>query len=421
MIAKYNYYLKDNNALKETSIFLYIRWNNTLLKYYIGETINPKHWNKENREADSKNFPEAPELNTRLEKCLSKAKNVFRRYLNDNNQTPPEKAILKELLDIEFEKTVKIKHTLFSYYQQFINDSKNTKTEKTVQWYENSLEKLKDYSKKKKVDVDFNTIDMTFYNSYIDYLTNECSYRTNTIGKHIQNLIAVLNAAVESNLTTNLQFKQRKFKKLTEVSMQIHLTEDEVQLMYDLDLSENKRLERVRDLFIVSCCTGLRFSDFSKIRRENIKNGFFYLNISKTQQHIVIPIHPFVTEIMNKYSDNENNLPKAISDTKMREYLKELGEMIPELHDYYLKTYKLKGEVVTEKIKKYKLIGTHTGRRSFCTNEYNDKNGVDTYTLMAISGHKTEKSFLIYIKTSPKEHAIKLKEHWETKYKLRAI
>jgi len=59
------------------------------------------------------------------------------------------------------------------------------------------------------------------------------------------------------------------------------------------------------------------------------------------------------------------------------------------------------------------MISSQTARRSFATNEY--LNGTPSITIMAVTGHKTEKAFLKYIKVTPKEHAEKTKHLWETR------
>lgn len=64
---------------------------------------------------------------------------------------------------------------------------------------------------------------------------------------------------------------------------------------------------------------------------------------------------------------------------------------------------------------KYKLVSSHTCRRSFATNMY--LMNFPTLSIMQITGHTTEKSFLKYIMVIPKEHADKLLAHWEEYYK----
>lgn len=76
-------------------------------------------------------------------------------------------------------------------------------------------------------------------------------------------------------------------------------------------------LDRVRDLFLVGCWTGLRFSDFSRIAPENIKGDFIEIETQKTAEPVVIPIHTTVKQIMKKYKGKyPNSLPPAISNEK---------------------------------------------------------------------------------------------------------
>jgi len=426
-MAKYNFNLRDAKAVGHTHIFLIIRWNKIRLVYPTNEHVKPEFWETDKSKSNfqrgktTKKFPTYPEFNLRLDKLMAIAKDTFRKYQNDNEQKSPSKSQYKELLDIALSRRDEPAKDLFSFFQVFIDESKKSKVDKTIKWYENTLRKLKAFSKKENMLVDFETIDLEFYHEFVDYLTDDCNYSKNSIGKHIQNLKAVLNEGVERELNNNLKFRSKKFKKPTEETENIYLTENEVQLMYELDLANNERLERVRDLFVVGCWTGLRYSDFSKIRRENIGDGCLTITMQKTGSPIVIPLHPVVLEIMNKYRANINSLPPSISDDKMRKYLKEIGAMIPELTKMVLKKRTKGGETNNEMIEKYKLIGTHTARRSFATNQFNS--GLSTLTIMNITGHKTEKAFLKYIKTSPREHAEIMRKHWELnkEYKLKAV
>lgn len=424
-MAKFNFNLRDPKSKQQTQIHLIIRWNNQRLVFPTNERIKPEYWETDKTKSNFqrakriKSFPEYPEFNMKLENIITIAKNVFRQYQNENEQQTPTKGQYKELLYIAFNRKDKKVKDLFTFFQLYIDESKKTKRPKTVQWYENTLLKLKNFSHKQKIVLDFDSIDLDFYHNFMDYLTYECKYSTNSIGKHIQNLKAVLNESVERELNTNLKFRSKKFKKIVEETENIYLTKNEIELMYKLDLSQNPKLDKVRDLFIVGCWTGLRYSDFSKIRRENIEGGFISITMIKTGNPTIIPLHPIVIEIMDKYRHNINSLPPSISDDKMRKYLKEIGEMIPQLKKTVLKTRTKEGVKSSEMIEKYKQIGTHTARRSFATNLFND--GMDSITIMNITGHKTERAFLKYIKTSQKQFAERLNRHWVEQSNLKAI
>jgi hypothetical protein len=265
-------YLKRPEASSETSIFARISYGGNKLKYYLSEKISLQCWNaKTNRAKESKNFKEYPEFNSRLNNIESSIRNVFRRYRNDNNGQMPLPDTLKGLLDVEIRKTQPVKQTqitLFEYIEKFIGRSKegtriNIKTKKptvkgTNKGFTTTYHRLKDFQAIYKRPIDFDTIDIDFYNEFVKYLMHDLKFRYSTIGDNIKRLKTILNEATERGINKNLAFKSKYFSRVNEDT--IYLTEIELKEMEDLDLSNNIRLEKVRDLFLVSCSTGLRYS-----------------------------------------------------------------------------------------------------------------------------------------------------------------
>lgn len=425
-----SYYLKRPKAETETSIFARISYEGYQLKYYISEKINPKNWNKAAQKAkQSEKFKEYPEFNQRLKDVTSDIRTTYRKYLNDNEGLIPSPETLKILLDKELKKKEleqeKIK-TLFGFFNDLINQTKNggrlqPGTGKpyslaTIQVYNNTLNRLKSFEAKYRRKIDFPTIDIDFYTDFTEYLSKELKLASNTIGKDIKTLKTILNEATERGLNNNLQYRSRKFSTTSEKTDSIYLTETELQEMENLDLSENRKLDSVRDLFLIGCYTGLRYSDFSKLTPEHIKDGFIEITQTKTGEPVVIPVHKTVKKILEKYG---SKLPPAISNQKTNKYLKDLGELLPCLNNQASKTLTKGGMRITTNYEKWQLLTTHTARRSFATNEY--LNGTPTVTIMAITGHKTEKAFLRYIKLTPNEHAKLLKTHWDNRANLKAV
>ncbi len=318
--------------------------------------------------------------------------------------------------------------TLFSFIQEFIDKAEsriNPKTGKTVSYkmvreYERTFHYLKQYAETVKREPDFQDIDLDFYDSFVTFLQStfrslnkkengkpvKYKLATNTIGKKIQTLKIFMNDATERGINTNLKFKSSKFISVTEEAETFALNENELNQFYMYDFSKNERLEKVRDLFIVGCWTGLRFSDLSQLRAKDIKNGFFHITQQKTGGKVVIPVHPVVQEILNKY---EGELPKSISNQKFNDYLQEAAE-IAEINGEFHKGITRGGQRISKKYKKFELLTTHAARRSFATNLY--KSGFPTNSIMAITGHKTEAAFLKYLKVTPEEHAKLLQEYW---------
>lgn len=194
---------------------------------------------------------------------------------------------------------------------------------------------------------------------------------------------------------------------MEEESESIYLTSEELNRLFELDLSENVRLDKTRYMFIIGCFTRRRFSDLSNLKPENIVNGGSLIKIRtiKTGEVVVVPLNNQVKETLKK---NEGLPPKVISNQKMNDFLKELGQKA-ELNDTLLISSTKGGKRITEVFKKWELITTHTARRSFATNAF--LQNVPSISIMKITGHQTEKSFLRYIKTSQEDSANKLIHH----------
>jgi integrase len=119
----------------------------------------------------------------------------------------------------------------------------------------------------------------------------------------------------------------------------------------------------------------------------------------------IIPINSIISSIIEKY---DGRLPTTISNEKMNAYLKQLGEKA-ELNEKIEVICTKGGKRIREVFKKYELITVHTARRSFASNAYLLQ--VPTISIMKITGHRTEKSFLKYIKISQEDNANKLVNH----------
>lgn len=104
----------------------------------------------------------------------------------------------------------------------------------------------------------------------------------------------------------------------------IYLNETELAAIYNLNLSNDKELEEIRDIFIVGCFTGLRYSDLSTFSPEHIDhiNGNINIKQRKVHKAVVIPMIDYVPDILKKYN---YDLPKVPS-YKFNERLKELGK-----------------------------------------------------------------------------------------------
>jgi integrase len=159
---------------------------------------------------------------------------------------------------------------------------------------------------------------------------------------------------------------------------------------------------------MIGCYTGLRFSDIVNIRPEHINEGMIEITQVKTKERVTIPITNKVAIILSKY---DNTLHK-ISNQKFNDYLYEVVKLCEGLKVEVTKKTIQGGRQIVIKKPKYHFVTSHTARRSFATNEYMNK-GLSVRDIMAITGHKTEKSFYKYIRQTPKENAERIKIIWK--------
>ncbi len=409
-----------------TAIYALVNYDGNSLKIYTGESIPPKHWNPETNSArNTPKFPEHPEFNERLNQIKSTINRVFLDYRNKNGHAAPSPAVFRSLIETAMKKGAQ-RLTFLDYFEDFVNRSMrgqriDPKSKEPVRLgvskgYQTTLNHLRGFDSYNKRKLDFDTIDLEFHRDFTEYLTtapvNEegkpLLLSANTVGSNFQRIKAVLNEATERGYNSNMTFRSKYFVKQTEESDTIYLSDKELQELQDLDLSESPRLDNVRDLFLIGCFTGLRFSDFSILKPASIKNGFIRITQVKTGNPVTIPVHPVVKKLLEKRG---GETPRAISNEKINAYLKELGQMLPSLAAAETKTITKGGAKVVKTLHKWELLTTHTARRSFATNEY--LAGTPSLTIMAITGHKTEKAFLRYIRVTLEEHAHKMKSLWD--------
>lgn len=304
---------------------------------------------------------------------------------------------------------------LFDFIKNYIEDATskpNPNTNKLVAkstWnvYKRTLEILTEFSNE-MYKIDFKDIDLSFYSDFVEWCQAK-DYSCNYIGKLIKTLKTFLNEATEIGVNTNVVFRSKRFSVMTEEVSKIYLDDKELNRIASLDLDSNDKMNIARNLFLIGSYTGLRVSDFSALTKDNFKlvNGKEQIHVKtkKTNTVVAIPLHPKVKEILHLYPET---LTSNITEQELNRQLKEIGKLAS--IDSMEETSLTKGgKTSVQKVRKYELITTHTARRSFCTNAY--LMGMDPMDIRSISGHKTEKAFLLYIKSTPQERALKIADH----------
>lgn len=423
-MASYNYYLKDSKSKTVTPIYLLFDDGVNRCKLYVQQSVTPKDWNAEKQEA-RKSLQGFSDFNFKLNKIRAKCEALHTELTKEGKFTVEIlkvkfKTYLDELNNRKKQNTTgenKTFENLSDFAKHYIDSVEKTKNSNTILHNRQTLRLLKEFETEKRRKVTFERVNLDFYNDFVEFLTGK-KLSPNTIGKHIRNLKLFLNEATERGINTKFDYKSKRFKALSEKVETIYLTEEELERIYEHDFSNSQRLERTRDLFLVGCYTGLRFSDFSQLKPEHFGEGEITIRTQKTNETVVIPIHPIVRDILKKYSHTAKSLPRPLSNQKMNEYLKEIGKVVG-IDEKILRSKTKGGLRAQTTVSKFDLMTTHTARRSFATNLY--LSGFPSISIMKITGHKTEKAFMSYIRISQEENAKRLSEHWNKNIKLKVV
>jgi integrase len=445
-MSNVKFYLKRNTPLQETAISARVRINKSVFKYGIGKSIIPELWDMENQRPITvkkkiKPYRKSnPQIDIELENIKTRIENIEREISKKIESYEKENEIidlsqLRDYLDSQYKtvkKPTKTKskdgpETLSDFIEDHIKNIENGETyqvgskikkysKSTIKVYKEWKTQYLAFQKSKRKIYNFNDIDDNFYKQYVEYFVKK-NYTTNSTGKQIKNLKAILNVAYKRKLHQNLAFKD--FVVLKEETESIYLTNSELELLYNIDLSERPHLDKVRDVFLVGCWTALRFSDYKRIKPSFIieKNKVNYLRLTtqKTTEKVIIPIRPELLTILEKY---DFKLPKTY-EQKVNEHIKTIAKEL-EIDEPTPITKTKGGLTVETTVPKYKLIQTHTARRTGATLMY--KAGIPILDICKITGHKKPDSLLRYIKTSKEETAEKLSTNeFFTGQKLRAV
>ena len=255
----------------------------------------------------------------------------------------------------------------------------------TVKKYKTIKLKVVNFLQNKLRRNDYYLIELSnkFIFDFDTYLRTEGKLSHNAVAKNMQQLRRVITVAIQNEWLPKDPFPNYHITpKETDRGF---LSMEEVELISSAVLVE--RLDRVRDVFLFCCYTGLAYADVSKLNKYHLfkgEDGHTWIKISrtKTNTQALIPVIPQALSVLNKYNHQLSNsnselLLPIISNQNLNKYLKEIGEITG--------------------IKK--RLTMHLGRHTFATTITLNK-GVDIVSVSKMLGHKNLKVTQVYAKTS---------------------
>ena len=341
----------------------------------------------------------ASEINADLLKYYTEIQNVFKEF--EVRETMPTTQQLKDAFNLRMKDThgeqqEDVRISFWEVFDEFVKECGNQND-----WTKSTYEKfaaVKAHIKEFKEDVAFEYFDEFGLNEYVNFLRDEKDMRNSTIGKQIGFLKWFLRWSFKKGYHQHTAYDTFKPKLKTTPKKVIFLTWDELNKLKDYQIPQDKQyLERVRDVFLFCCFSSLRYSDVRNLKRSDVKPDHIEVTTVKTADSLIIELNDHSKAILEKYKDihfeNHMALP-VISNQKMNDYLKELGELA-EIDEPVRETYYKGNERIDEIFPKYALLSTHAGRRTFICNAL--ALGIPAEVVMKWTGHSDYKAMKPYI------------------------
>ncbi|QCR23788.1 site-specific integrase [Pontibacter sp. SGAir0037] len=412
-----NFYLDKPKSEGDTAIYLYLRTGTQTIKIKTGQYITPRHWNTKADKSGNhvkRSYIGSLEFNGWLAGFKADIHKLYNK-LTAGNSAVTMQELREAIEDFQLNKEPAAASGFFDHFQSFIDINTTERSKATIAKYKVVKKHLEKFCKDQRYSLSFDTVNLHFFDLFKTFAIQTLKHTDNTLWKDFAIVKTFMNWALDRGLHQNLIYK--KFKAPQKDAETIYLTEAELMTLYNADLSKDKKLDQVRDVFCFGCFTGQRYSDIANLKRTDIKGDRWVLRTVKTDKPHQVPLNAFALAILEKYKDELKPLP-VISNQKTNEYLKDLGELLE--IDEPTTLYKRRGnEKLSNMQPKYKFIGTHTARRTFITLSL--EKGMRPEVVMRISGHSNYSSFKKYIKLSEKVTEQEMNQIWQLPAQMKVV
>ena len=406
-------YIKNKSGEKklnpeETRLYLFvIHDRQNVAKIKTEFTVISKEWDFK-KQCIKHQIPGSVPVNNKLDEL----KKAVREQYNQIRDDFPEMKFneitenLKEFVKTDISPVYNEKNkTFFQIFDEYLEAKGNDVSPLTIKKYNTLKKSLKEFMP----SITFDKIDLNFYDKYVVYLRSkqptgrqksrneneQIGLLNDTTAKYIENLKNFIKWSYEHDKTTNRIFEHSGFKAERKQKNDIvTINKDELKQLYEYDLSNNKRLEKTRDVFCFGCFTGQRWSDIERFNKNSIIGNTWTFESYKTKQSITVPFVGYCSPALDIIKKYDYQLP-IISPQKFNEYLKEVGELVGLERPVKIKRYIGKREIVISE-PLFKFLSSHTARRTAVSILLNVEE-MPIHKVRQITGHTSLKTLDKYI------------------------
>lgn len=375
------------------------------IEFTTGYRIDAAKWDTDKQRVrngcTNKLKQSASEINASLLGYYTEIQDIFKKF--EVEEIMPTLEQIKEAFNAlhkPIEEEVKPKkstpNAFYKIFDEFVRDCGRQND-----WTDSTYEKfaaVKNHLMNFRDGLTFDFFDEKGLNDYVTYLRDVKEMRNSTIGKQLSFLKWFLRWAFKKGVHQNNAYDSYKPKLKSTQKKIIFLTWEELNRLREFEIPTSKQaLDRVRDVFLFQCFTGLRYSDVFNLRRSDIKGDHIEVTTVKTSDSLIIELNNHSKAILDKYKDvafEDDKVLPVITNQKMNDYLKELAELAG-IDEPVRQTYYRGNERIDEVTPKYALLGTHAGRRTFICNAL--ALGIPPQVVMKWTGHSDYKAMKPYI------------------------
>ena len=374
------------------------------IEFTTGYRIDAAKWDTDKQRVrngcTNKLKQSASEINASLLGYYTEVQEIFKKFEVEDIMPTPEQikeafnALHKPIEEVKQRKSTP--NAFYKAFDEFVRDCGRQND-----WTDSTYEKfaaVKNHLMNFRDGLTFEFFDEKGLNDYVTYLRDVKEMRNSTIGKQLSFLKWFLRWAFKKGVHQNNAYDSYKPKLKSTQKKIIFLTWEELNKLREFEIPAAKQaLDRVRDVFLFQCFTGLRYSDVFNLRRSDIKGDHIEVTTVKTSDSLIIELNKHSKAILDKYKDvafEDDKVLPVITNQKMNDYLKELAELAG-IDEPVRQTYYRGNERIDEVTPKYALLGTHAGRRTFICNAL--ALGIPPQVVMKWTGHSDYKAMKPYI------------------------
>lgn len=286
------------------------------------------------------------------------------------------------------------------FIREVLEKRSRRKSEHYAAVYDAIIKHIDNFSAEFDCDIFTNSVTSEFFDDFIIYLEDQ-GLRHNTIVGYIQKIQSLVRRASQYNYAVDVTYDGINLRE--EPTNAVFLSMNEITRIYYYKFvkqDKRKAKERIRDLFVIGCLSALRYSDYSTLAADNLREGFIVKRTKKTNVDVKVPAHDYVKEIFAKYN---GVVPTGLCIQYFNKYLKVIMQEIG-LTDKVVYSFTQGGKLHTVTKEKWELISSHTARRSAATNMYLTGR-MKTLEIMKLTGHRSEQNFFRYIRLTSDDTA----------------